>query len=115
VLALALFAAVAGPLFVLAIAGLTTSWVDRSFWIAAPSPLYVFAMIETLQNPVPKPTVMLAGGAAMAGWAALGVLLGAIGHRRLERQQTAAQEAWQTLEARLRAEDEAASARTLPP
>jgi hypothetical protein len=113
VLALALFAAVAGPLFVLAIAGLTTSWVDRSFWIAAPSPLYVFAMIETLESSLPKPRVLLAGSTAMAGWAVLGAVLGAIGQRRLERHRTATQEAWQNLEARLRAEDEAA--RAMPP
>ena len=118
-LALVLFAAVAGPLFVLAIAGLTTSWIDRSFWIAAPSPLYVFAMIESFETLTPKPNVVFAGTAAMIGWAALGAVLGAIGNRRLERHQTTVREAWQRLEARLRAEDEAAGAmpdaRTLPP
>jgi hypothetical protein len=112
-LALVLFAAVAGPLFVLAIAGLTTSWVDRSFWIAAPSPLYVFAMIESFETLTPKPNVIFAGTAAMIGWATLGVVLGGIGNSRLERHQSASREAWQKLEARLRAEDEAA--RAMPP
>jgi hypothetical protein len=49
----------------------------------------------------------------MIGWATLGVVLGGIGNSRLERHQSAARQAWQKLEARLRAEDEAA--RAMPP
>ena len=111
-LALVLFAATAGPLFVLAISGLTTSWGHLSYYVAAPSPLYVFAMIESFES-TPKPGVVLAGNIAMTGWAALGVLLGAIGARRLAQRHGAARTAYEQLHARLRAEDEAT--RSVPP
>jgi hypothetical protein len=109
-LALCLFAAVAGPLFVLAIAGLTTAVLEESYWVAAPSPLYVFAVIQTLESPAPKFETLQAGVAAMVGWAGLGALLGSIGYGRLTRARGDEQAAWSALQSRLEAEDEAARA-----
>jgi hypothetical protein len=106
-LSLAMFAAVAGPLFVLAIAGLTSSLLDTAFWIAAASPLSVFAIIENIGGMSATHSALSAGVVAMAGWALLGALLGLIGRRRLERVCRAEREAWTALEARLQAEDDA--------
>jgi hypothetical protein len=110
VLSLALFAAVAGPLFVLAIAGLTASFVEGAFWIAAASPLYVFAIIQNIGGLSATHPALMAGIVAMSGWALLGASLGFIGYRRLARSQKAQREAWNVLESRLRAEDDAAAA-----
>jgi hypothetical protein len=72
-LSLAIFAAVAGPLFVLAIAGLSTSSAGKAYWIAAPSPLYVFALIDPPGISTRHPALST-GVAAMIGWAALGAV-----------------------------------------
>ncbi|HVW26098.1 MAG TPA: ABC transporter permease [Polyangiaceae bacterium] len=111
-LSLAMFAAVAGPLFVLAIAGLITSFGGNAYWIAAPSPLYVFALLDDIGVAAKHPA-LAAGVAAMVGWTILGAVLGAMGFRRLRTIARAARAAEGALEARLRAEDEAA-ARTSP-
>jgi hypothetical protein len=104
-LSLAMFAAVAGPLFVLAIAGLSPSSAHRAYWIAAPSPLYVFALIDPPGISTRQPALST-GVAAMLGWAALGAVLGAVGYRRIEKARRTEEEKFQALEARIRKEDE---------
>jgi hypothetical protein len=111
-LSLALFAAVVGPLFVLAIAGLSTSSAGKAYWIAAPSPLYVFALIDPPGVSTRHPD-LATGIAAMTGWAALGATLGAVGYLRIEKARRTEREAFQALEAQLRREDET-SATTSP-
>ena len=106
VLSLAIFAAVAGPLFVLAIAGLTLSTASTAYWVAAPSPLYVFALIDPPGVSTSYPA-LATGVAAMLGWTALGAVLGAVGYVRIEKARRTEHDAFQALEARLRKEDEA--------
>ncbi len=109
-LALALFGAVAGPLFILAIAGVTTSLIDNVYWIASLSPLFVFAIVENIGGMTSSHPALEADLIAMAGWALLGAGLGLAGYRRLEKSRRAEREASLALEARLRTEDDAASA-----
>jgi hypothetical protein len=106
-LSLAVFAAVAGPLFVLAIAGLGITSASETYWLAAPSPLYVFALIDPPGISTRHPS-LATGIVAMVGWAALGAVLGVVGYRRVERARRAERGAFESLEARLRAEDELA-------
>ncbi|HEX4335298.1 MAG TPA: ABC transporter permease [Polyangiaceae bacterium] len=107
VLSLAMFGAVAGPLFLLAIAGLTTSFAETSYFIAAASPLYVFAIIEDIGGLSTAQPVLAAGLVAMGAWAFFGLFLALTGYRRLEKGRRAEQDAWSLLDARLRAEDAA--------
>jgi len=108
-LALALFGALAGPLFVLAIAGVTTSLIDNVYWIASLSPLFVFAIVENIGGMTSSHPALEAALIAMAGWALLGAGLGLAGYRRLERSRRTERDAFLALEARLRTEDDAAS------
>lgn len=84
-LTIALFVATAGPLFAVAILGVTRGNLDDWEWVMSPSPTYVAAMIAQLQltSLTRKPAVFLAGAVAMGFWAVLGIALGFAGKRRL--------------------------------
>jgi hypothetical protein len=112
-LGLSLFGAVAGPLFVVAIAGMTTSMDESALYLAAPSPLYVLAMIRDLGGLSVRHGALVAGGVAMAAWATLGTALGTAGARRLSAQRREREDAWKALEARIAAE--APPAPSVPP
>jgi hypothetical protein len=104
-LGLSLFAAVAGPLFVVAIAGVLRSSLDGpEVYLAAPSPLFIFVMLREWGGTVVRHGLFQAGVIAMTGWAALGVLLGVVGVRRLSAMRRSQEESWNALEARIAAE-----------
>jgi hypothetical protein len=110
---LALFLATFGPLLAAAIVGITSS-SDNSFVIAAPSPFYAFAFLERSVGLTGGPSLG-AAYRAIAGWTALGAVLGALGARRLRTQQRAEEALGRDLERRLLEEDrQAARADTAP-
>jgi hypothetical protein len=108
-LSLALFIALAVPWFVVAIAGIASPSHDRSFRLAAPSPLYIFAIIEDLGGTASDHPALRAGVTAMVGWAAVGIVLGVAGARRLRRRARAEEQAWKALDVRLSEEDRRAA------
>jgi hypothetical protein len=110
-LALAVFAAMFGPLFLVAIAGFTGAPGGELHRLAAPSPLYAFYAIGEKVMRVGD-TTTVASAASMAGWTLLGVLLGGGGLTRLRARAAAERAAAAVLDARLRAEDEASAGET---
>lgn len=107
-LAIALFAGTLGPLFLAAVAGITSSG-DRAFALAAPSPFYVIAIIGRSGGSSVEHEALRAAVVSMTGWAILGLSLGAVGATRLGRQSRAAERDARALDERLRREDEVAS------
>jgi hypothetical protein len=103
-LSLAIFAAFAGPLFVVAILGVTAFSFETAAFIGAPSPLYVFAMIGDLESTMHHDAVH-AGVIAMLAWAALGAVLALRGARNLGRIAQDAERERQRLDEQLDAED----------
>lgn len=101
-LAVVLFIATMGPVFAVAIAGITRS-LHNWHWVMAPSPAYVFAMIENLDR-LGNPESLAAGFLAMGFWALVGAGLGLAGARRLSAIARDERLAWARLDERLRAE-----------
>jgi hypothetical protein len=114
-LALVTFAAFTLPLFVAAI--LKVAGTDKAALpLAAPSPIFVFAMImqATGKGSSLGFEAVTPGLIAIGGWAALGLVLGVVGAARARRQSRAQELSWKALDERLAAED-GAQAEEAPP
>jgi ABC-type transport system involved in multi-copper enzyme maturation permease subunit len=81
-----LFAAAVGPWVIAAIAGLLADGnaTRDALIVAAPSPFYVFVMIDTLQHGSGHGQIV-AGVISMAGWTALGFIFLGLAQRRCTR------------------------------
>jgi hypothetical protein len=105
ILALVTFAAFTVPLFMAGI--LKVAGTDKSaFSVAAPSPLFVFAMIAEANGKRLSSGFDAAGPGmlAVAFWATLGFVLGASGARRASQRAAAQELAWKALDARISSE-----------
>jgi hypothetical protein len=114
-LALVTFTAFTLPLFVAAI--LKVAGTDKAALpLAAPSPIFVFAMImqATGKGSSMGFEAVTPGLIAIGGWAALGLVLGVVGAARARRQSRAQELSWKALDERLAAED-GAQAEEAPP
>ena len=119
-LLLVLFIAVVGPWLAMAIAGVFTTDLSEALLMAAapkktsrPSPAFVFAMMDALDE-VPRHTAVLtAGGVCMLIWTLAGVVLLALGGRRVHRlcAPSKHRELLAELDARLAEEDRVAVGR----
>jgi hypothetical protein len=93
----------------MAIAGVFTTDLSDALLMAAPSPAFVFAMIDALDE-VPRHTAVLtAGGVCMLIWTLAGVVLLALGGRRVQRLCAQHRELVAELDARLAEEDRVAA------
>ncbi len=108
VLALAVFVAAAGPLFVTAILGLTEPTTSSSFVTAAPSPFYIFAILNELDGASTAHTALRAGEVAVVTWGVVGLALGILGARRLGVLSAAERSDHAALDDRIRSEDQPA-------
>jgi hypothetical protein len=108
-LALGLFSAVFLPLFAVAIAGLSGGGSGQLHWLAAPSPIYVVAVVAE-KTFLGTEASVIAAAASIFGWASLGAILGALGASRLRLKRVEDDAARALLDAELRREDEAAAA-----
>jgi len=102
-----IFFATVGPWIAMAIAGVLLDNKREALILVAPSPTYVFEMMDALDEvPETRDLVLMAGGTCIAAWTLLGLgLLGAAGLRakRVVREHDAAHA---RVEDMLRAEDE---------
>jgi hypothetical protein len=115
-LSLVTFAAFTLPLFAAAI--LKVAGTDKAaLSLAAPSPLFVFAMIAEANGKSLSSLgfeAVIPGLLAIGGWAVLGLVLGVTGAARANRQTRAQELVWKGLDDRLAAEDRA-QAEAAPP
>jgi hypothetical protein len=115
-LSLVTFAAFTLPLFAAAI--LKVAGTDKAaLSLAAPSPLFVFAMIAEANGKSLTSLgfeAVIPGLFAIGGWTALGLALGVTGAARASRQSRAQELVWKGLDDRLAAEDRA-EAEPAPP
>lgn len=109
-LTLVTFCAFTLPLFVVGILSVAGS-AKAAYPLAAPSPVYVFAMMAQASGSSAKLgdfDSLPAGFIAIAGWAVLGLGLGVSGAARARREARDQELAWKALDEQLAAEDGAA-------